>query len=234
MIVEGANAVIEYIKSEKKMTLIEIYENIKHSRKIQIEELAEKKGITIQYVKKRSKNQDGITAIVDEELKLMEFEVFVHESISKNKSIVLILDQVQDPRNLGAIIRSADAFGVDIIILPEHGRARVTETTIKTSTGAISHIPICYVNNLSQAIEKLKKVGYWVYSIDTEGSKTYLEEKYSFKSVILLGSEGFGIRKKVQEKADFTVTIPMSGNVNSLNVSVATGIILSAVHEKIK
>ncbi len=234
MVIEGANAVIEYIKSDKKITLIEIYENIKHSRKVQIEELAEKKGIMVKSVKKRSKNQDGITAIVDEELKLMEIEEFIHESVAKDKSIVLILDQVQDPRNLGAIIRSADAFGVDIIILPEHGSARVTDTAIKTSTGAISHIPLCYVTNLSQAMEKLKKVGYWIYSIDMVGDKTYLEEKYSAKSVILLGSEGFGIRKKVQEKADFTVTIPMSGNVNSLNVSVAAGIILSAVHEKIR
>jgi 23S rRNA (guanosine2251-2'-O)-methyltransferase len=234
MIIEGMNALLEYIKSDKKVELVEIYSNININRKGRVISLCEKNGIPVKMVKKRSKNNEGIVAYIEEALNFVDLDEFIESTYTKEKCIAVLLDNVQDPRNLGAILRSADAFGVDIVIIPELGGSRVTEAAIKTSTGAASHVPICYVGNLGQAVEKLKKANFWTYGADMDGKRDYMQESYSDKTAIIVGSEGFGMRKKIKEKCDFIVNIPMSGHVNSLNVSVAASIILSAVHIKIK
>ena len=145
------------------------------------------------------------------------------------KSIVLILDEIQDPRNFGALIRSAEVFGVKGIIIPERNAVRVNETVVKTSTGAIEHVDIVKVTNISEALLKLKKLDYWVYGAEGEGSKDYSKEKYPSRTALVLGSEGNGIRKKVKENCDVLIKIPMYGKISSLNVSVAGGIILSEI-----
>ena len=122
---------------------------------------------------------------------------------------VLILDGIQDPRNLGALIRSAEIFDVSGIIIPERNSVRINETVVKTSTGAIEYVDIVKVKNISEAIEQLKKLDFWVYGAEASGDKYYYEENYPEKTALVLGSEGSGIRKKVKEYCDILVKIPV-------------------------
>ncbi len=155
-------------------------------------------------------------------------------NISKKKEhpLILILDEIEDPHNFGAIIRSADAFGVDGIIIKKQNQVPVTMIVSKVSTGAIEFMRIAQVANLSVAIEKLKENGYWIYSADGSGNDDYQNIKYDGPVALVVGSEGRGISRLVLKNSDFIIKIPMSGHVNSLNVSVATGILLSRIRNK--
>ena len=150
-------------------------------------------------------------------------------SKKQDKPLILILDEIEDPHNFGAIIRSADAFGVDGIIIKSHNQVLVTPVVSKVSTGAIEFMRIAQVSNISNAIKKLKDNGYWIYAADGSGSTNYQDVKFDGPTVIIVGSEGRGISKLVLENSDVIIKIPMQGHVNSLNVSVATGILLSRI-----
>ncbi|MDK4491221.1 23S rRNA (guanosine(2251)-2'-O)-methyltransferase RlmB, partial [Fusobacterium necrophorum] len=158
-----------------------------------------------------------------------DFDEFLERMAGRSQSILLMLDEIQDPRNFGALIRSAEVFGVDGILIPERNSVRINETVVKTSTGAIEYVPIIKVTNLSNAIEKLKKIDYWVYGAAGEAELSCQEEQYPKKVVLILGNEGTGLRKKVREHCDKLIKIQMRGKINSLNVSVAGGILLSEI-----
>jgi 23S rRNA (guanosine2251-2'-O)-methyltransferase len=143
----------------------------------------------------------------------------------ENKRIV-ILDGIMDPHNLGAIIRSVDAFGFDAVILPKNRSCSVTETAAHVSTGAIEYTKIAYVNSLSAFVEKLKKNGYWICGTDASGQTLMKDIDKSLDLAIIIGSEGFGMSKTLVKACDYLITIPMSGHVNSLNASVSAGIVL--------
>lgn len=148
------------------------------------------------------------------------------ESFIQNKGRILILDGIQDPHNLGAIIRSVDAFGFDLIILPKNRSASVNETVAHTSTGAIEYVNIMYVNSLPNICNKLKSLGYWIVSTDAKGDKEASDISEDLSLAIIIGSEGFGVSKTLLNLADFHLMIPMVGHVNSLNASVSAGIII--------
>lgn len=150
----------------------------------------------------------------------------------KEKPLILILDEINDPHNFGAIIRSCDAFSVDGIIIKNRGQVAVNMTVSKVSTGAINHVKIAMVSNLSNAIKELKDNGYWIYAADGSGKDDYQKQNYDGPTALIMGSEGFGISRLVLENSDIIIKIPMTGHVNSLNVSVATGIILSRIRNK--
>jgi 23S rRNA (guanosine2251-2'-O)-methyltransferase len=144
--------------------------------------------------------------------------------------LLLMLDGLEDPHNLGAILRSADAFGADGIIIKNHSEVQLTGTVAKVSTGAIDYVKVAVVANLSQSIETLKKAGYWVVASDGSATQSYRDVDYKCPIVLVVGSEGFGIAPLVLSHSDFIVKIPMVGHVNSLNASVACGILLSYIH----
>jgi len=146
----------------------------------------------------------------------------------KNLSIsrVLILDSIQDPRNLGACLRSALAFEFDAVIINKDGSSPINEYVFKTSVGAILNLNIFYVTNLSRSINTLKDIGFWVLGLDGNGEGSIFSEKFSSKTAVVLGSEGSGIRKLVKENCDHLIKIPISNKVESLNISVAAGIIM--------
>lgn len=150
-------------------------------------------------------------------------------SICKQKSdpLLLILDGIEDPHNLGAILRSADAFGVDGVLIKNKGEVSLNSTVAKVSTGAIFHVKVATVNNLSRAIQILKRNQFWIVASDGEAKIDYDEVDYSGPMALVVGSEGFGISRLVLENSDFIVKIPMVGHVNSLNASVATALMLS-------
>lgn len=223
----GINPVIEVLKSDKNIEKLEIYKGIKKDTIREILTLASRKNIKVFYTEKRIENSQGVSALISEFDYYVDMIEFLEKVLKKEKSIVVILDQIQDPRNFGAIIRSAECFGVDGIVIQDRNNVKVTETVVKSSTGAIEHVDIIKVTNISDTIDKFKKYGYTVYGAEADGEKYYYEEKYPNKLCLVLGSEGNGMRKKVREHCDKVVKIHLKGEINSLNVSVASGIILS-------
>ena len=143
-----------------------------------------------------------------------------------NTSRVLILDSIQDPRNLGACLRNALAFEFDAVIINKDGSSPINEYVFKTSVGAILNLDIFYVTNLSRSINSLKDIGFWVLGLDGNGEGSIFSEKFSSKTAVVLGSEGSGIRKLVKENCDHLIKIPISTKVESLNISVAAGIVM--------
>lgn len=162
-----------------------------------------------------------------------EIEEYSYESlnniISKNKNkehvSLIMLDGLEDPHNLGAILRTADATGMDAIIIPKNRSVSLNATVAKVSTGAIEHVDVCQVTNLVQTIKELKKAGYWIIGLEMEGSVDYKVQDYLGKIVVVIGSEGKGMSRLVKEECDYMINIPMIGHVTSLNASVSASII---------
>ncbi len=170
-------------------------------------------------------NTQGIIAVKSDH-KYSSLEELISLSKQKQYPLLLILDSVQDTHNLGAILRSAECAGVDGVILTKYNSAPINETVNKTSAGAISYLKICSVNNLSVSIKQLKDNGFWVVGSSLDNSKNYNEVDYKIPVALIVGNEEKGIRKLTADNCDFIVSIPMNGKVQSLNVSVATGILL--------
>jgi 23S rRNA (guanosine2251-2'-O)-methyltransferase len=140
--------------------------------------------------------------------------------------LLVLLDGVEDPHNLGAIIRTAHAAGASAILIPDRRAAGLTEIVAKAAAGAIEHLPVVRVGNVSQTLEMLKKRGFWIYGLDERGTQAYSETDYAQPTVLVLGSEGQGLHQLVKKHCDVLVRIPMAGAISSLNVSVAAGIVL--------
>lgn len=172
---------------------------------------------------KMLKNNQGI--IVD----IHDYEYGKMEDI-KDDNFVVMLDHLEDPHNLGAIIRSCEARGIKNIIIPKDRSVAVNETVIKTSTGAISRVNIILVNNLVNAINTLKKDGFFIYAAEADG-EDYRKVDYADKICLIIGSEGFGLSKFVRQNSDVIISIPMKGKVNSLNASVSAGILIFGIGE---
>jgi 23S rRNA (guanosine2251-2'-O)-methyltransferase len=141
-------------------------------------------------------------------------------------SLIVVLDGVEDPHNLGAILRTADAAGADGVVIPERRAVGVTATVAKASAGASEHLPMAKVTNIARTLEELKEKNLWIVGLDERGTQTYDTLDYNMDCAIVLGSEGKGVHDLVAKKCDFLVSIPMLGKVPSLNVSVAAGVVL--------
>lgn len=148
------------------------------------------------------------------------------ESVAADARLLVVLDGIEDPHNLGAIIRTAHAAGADAVILPQRRAAGLTEAAIKAAAGAVEHIPVARTTNINRLLEDLKEKGYWIYGLDERGEHLYDQVPFSLPSVIVLGSEGKGLHHLVKQHCDFLVRLPMHGKIASLNVSVAAGIML--------
>lgn len=146
-------------------------------------------------------------------------------------ALVLILDSITDPHNLGAILRSCDQFGVNLVILPERRSVQANETVHRISSGAAQYVPISVVTNLNRAIEVLKENGFWVYGADMSGISSY-EVDFAKRTALVMGSEGKGLDFLVRKNCDQIVSIPMQGHIDSLNVSVASGILLYEIRRR--
>jgi 23S rRNA (guanosine2251-2'-O)-methyltransferase len=147
------------------------------------------------------------------------------ESVAEAEMLV-VLDGVEDPHNLGAIIRTAHAAGAGAVIIPERRAASVTDVVAKTAAGALEHLPVVRVTNINRALEELKERGYWIYGLDERGTQAHDQTDYAQRSVLVLGGEGKGLHEQVRKHCDVIVRIPMAGKISSLNVSVAAGVVL--------
>jgi len=166
--------------------------------------------------------------------KYFTIEQIVEKAKQEVKPLILILDTIQDPHNLGAILRTAECAGAHGIILTIHESVTITETVIKTSAGATEHLRICKISNLPQTLDYLKENGFWIAGSSLLEAKDYTEPNYNMPLALIVGNEEKGIRPIVQKKCDFLIKIPMTGKIQSLNVSVATGILLFEINRKRK
>lgn len=170
----------------------------------------------------------GVIAII-KPYEYLDLESLIKKTKSKDIPVIVLLDGINDPQNMGAILRSCDVFDVSGVIIPKYNQVPLNATVAKTSAGAINYVPVCLVSNLNQAIDKLKENGFWVVSTDGSAKTSYSELKYDFPCALVIGSEGQGVSKLVLKNSDYIVKIPQSGHVNSLNASVAAGILLSRI-----
>jgi len=148
------------------------------------------------------------------------------EQVLEGAQLLVVLDGVEDPHNLGAIVRTAHAAGASAILVPDRRAAGLTETVAKAAAGALEHLPVVRVGNISQTLEGLKKKGYWIYGLDERGDHLYSETDFTRPTVVVLGGEGLGLHQLVKKHCDVLLRIPMAGVIASLNVSVAAGIVL--------
>lgn len=176
----------------------------------------------------KNPSHQGFVAIC-REWKNWSLSELISASKQSQYPLLLLLDGIEDPHNLGAILRSADAFGVDGILMKKRGEVPLTPTVAKVSTGAICYEKVCVVPNLSQAMKELQKNGFWVVATDGEAKTSYDAIDYKCPIALVVGSEGFGVSRLLLRDSDFIVKIPMAGHVNSLNASVATGIFLAEI-----
>jgi len=147
------------------------------------------------------------------------------ESVAGSELLV-VLDGVEDPHNLGAIVRTAHAAGAGAIIIPERRAVGITDVVAKAAAGALEHLPVVRVTNVNRTLEELKRQGMWIYGLDERGTESYDKVDYAARSVLVLGGEGGGLHEQVRKNCDVLVRIPMAGQISSLNVSVATGVVL--------
>lgn len=229
MIIYGKNSVLESLKSDLTINKLMILKNGHGFEKII--ELAKEKGVRIEFVErnildKQIQNNQGVVAFAT------DFKYSTVDEILQSKKgehpFVVILDGIEDPHNLGAIIRSAECAGVDGIIIPSRRAVQVNETVIKTSVGAINNVKIASVVNINQSIDYLKKQGLWIYGFDMGGKNVY-SQNLNGPIGIVIGGEGKGISKLTLEKCDEVVSFPLFGKINSLNASVACGLALYEV-----
>ena len=234
-LIEGRNPVIEAIKSDRQIDKIMISNSSKEGSIKKVIALAKEKNIIIQYVDKnkldeisQSHSHQGVIAKVSEYKYFELDEVIENIKRKSEEAFIIILDEITDPHNFGSIIRTADAVGAHAIIVPKRRSVHITPIVAKSSAGAVEYVPICKVTNIVNTIKKLKQEGLWIAAADMDGQVFY-EQNLKGPLGVVIGSEGFGISRLVKENCDFTVKMPMIGNVTSLNASVAGGILLYEV-----
>lgn len=227
MILYGANPVLEAIRSHPERVRYIAVAREHSGRMVKLIDEAKEAGIEVRFLPMQQVNKlagrgvhNGVVAEVAEGA-YADF----HEAVeSEETAFVLILDGITDPQNLGAILRVADGFGVDLVVVPEHDSAGLTAVAIKASAGASEWVPLSRVTNLARSIELLKEKGFWVYAAGADGDRAD-QIDFSGRVAIVMGGEGKGVRRNVQEHCDRTVRIPMLGHVASFNVATAAAVL---------
>ena len=241
--VEGRNAVLELLESGRDINKILVANGEKHGSIHKILAIAKERKIIVTEIEKNKLNQiaqtpnnQGVIAIVPP-YDYCEVEDILDEAKRKNeKPFILILDGIEDPHNLGSIIRTAETAGVHGIIIPKRRAASVNSTVSKVSAGAVEYMKIARVNNINETIRYLKEQDVWICGTDMDTDTIYTKQDYKMPIAIVIGSEGFGMSRLVKENCDALIKIPMKGKTTSLNASVSCGIIIYEVirQKKIK
>ena len=236
--VEGRNAVLELIESGKDINKIYIEKGEKQGSINKILAKANERKILVTEIDKQkfrqmsqTPNAQGIIAIVPPFDYCDVYDIIDLAKERNEDPFILILDGIEDPHNLGSIIRTAETAGVHGIIIPKRRAASVNSTVNKVSAGAVEHMKIARVNNINETINTLKKEGIWICGTDMDTNKYYYNQDLTGALAIVIGSEGFGMSRLVKENCDFLIKIPMKGKITSLNASVSAGIV---VYEAVK
>ncbi len=233
--VVGRNALKELLASERDIEKIFVKKGELEGSLVQLVGIAKERKIPVLEVDKQRLdslscgiNNQGVVAIASERNYSSVEDILAYAEEKGEKPFVIVLDGVEDPHNLGAIIRSAECTGAHGVIIPKRRAVGLTGVVERASAGALEHMRVAKVTNLTSAIEELKKKGLWIFAADM-GGDAYYDTDMTCAAAIVLGSEGFGISRLVKENCDITVSIPLKGQVNSMNVSCAAAVILSEV-----
>lgn len=250
-IITGFHSIEEKVRAGKNQSNLKIFYSKAGPRVKKIVEAAEKTGIKVLQVE--NAKLDEMVSGLDETLRdhrgivmkienisanasnLINFDTWIKSVGSEEKRLtVVVLDKVTDPHNVGAILRSCDQFGASLVVIPEHNSASDiagNEVIGRTSAGASAWVPVAIVNNLVRAVEQLKEAGFWIYGADA-GGETLGKIDFPEKTCVIMGSEGTGIAQLLEKKCDTIVSIPTCGKIDSLNVSVAAGVLLYELYRR--
>lgn len=234
--IEGRNAVFEALSAGRALDKIFISETVRPGGVKKIFDLAREKGVPVQTVKpqkisllEQTESSQGVVAICSAASYARLEDLFKRAEEKNHSPFIIIADEITDPHNLGAIIRSANAAGADGVIIPKNRAAGLDAVAMKTSAGAAHHTPVVRVTNLVQTAEELKERGVWIVGADMAGEKSLFDENLTGSIALVIGSEGKGISRLLKEACDFLVQIPMLGEIESLNASVAAAIMMYEV-----
>jgi len=228
----GRNPVLEHLKERpERIDKILLRDNVRGRETDQIQKLASASRIPVTFIPGNKLNElvgnvndQGVAALVSP-IDYLDFHEWLDGLNPDAGTAVLLLDEIEDPHNFGAILRSAAAAGITAVLVPKHRQAPVTAAVFKTSAGTAGRIPIVRAGNLNQAILELKENGFWIAGLDTRSHSTLWEMETTVPMAFVIGSEGSGIRKRTMEHCDFHYTIPMSNGVESLNASVSAALV---------
>src|SRR6201988_5473849 len=230
----GIHAVKEALEAERPIDRVVIAKGRQDTRIEEIVQLARKKTIPLRFDDRsqldrlaNSKDHQGVVALAAARPAAALEEILASANQARGQiGLIILLDGVEDPHNLGAIVRTALAAGAHGVVIPERRAAGLTDTVARASAGALSHLPVAKVTNLVRAMEELKEAGYWLVGLDEAAEKSYTEVDYTSPTGIVMGGEGGGLHELTRKRCAFVASLPARGPVKSLNVSVATGVVL--------
>lgn len=227
MVLAGIHPVREALRANRTLDRVLIARGTGGARLQEIIDLCRERGISVRFEPRealdRASNQANHQGIVAYGAARQYAEI---GDLSPTARLVVVLDGIEDPHNLGAIIRTAHAAGADAVVSPERRAAGLTETVAKAAAGALEHLQVIRVTNINRLLEDLKSRGFWIYGLDERGREVYSDVDYAQPTALVLGGEGHGLHEQVRKHCDFVIRIPMAGAISSLNVSVAAGIVL--------
>lgn len=240
-LVEGKNAVIEALRANRPINKVLVAEGINQRGMQEIYRLARELGVPVQQVDRRkldavarTQGHQGVIAQASPKAYVDIDEILTAAAQSPCPPLLVLLDDLEDPHNLGAILRSADAAGAHGVVIPKRHGVPLTAAVAKASAGAVEYVPVARVGNMVQTIDDLKGKGIWVAGATMEAIKPHYEEDFSGPLALVIGGEGNGLSRLVKEKCDFLVRIPMQGRLNSLNAAVSASILLfEAVRQRL-
>jgi 23S rRNA (guanosine2251-2'-O)-methyltransferase len=223
----GIHPVVEALRARRPLDRVLIAKGIAGSRVQEIIDLSRKNSTPLRFEERSALDRLAGSAAHQGVVALGAAKQYAEiEAVIGDARMLVVLDGVEDPHNLGAVIRTAHAAGADAVIVPERRAAGLTETVAKAAAGALEHLPVVRVTNINRTLEDVKKRGFWIYGIDERGDQDYSQMDYADRSVLVFGAEGKGLHQMVRQHCDVLVRIPVTGKISSLNVSVATGVVL--------
>ena len=225
-VLSGIHPVVEALRTKRPLDRVLVAQGAGGPRLQEVIDLARQAGVPVRFEQRPSLDRLAGTPAHQGVVALGAAQKYADLDAISNAEMLVVLDGVEDPHNLGAIIRTAHAAGSSGIVIPERRAAGVTDVVAKAAAGAIEHLPVIRVTNINRALEDLKKRGYWIYGLDERGAEDYGRVEYNEPTVLVLGGEGKGLHEQVRKHCDVLVRIPMAGKISSLNVSVAAGIVL--------
>jgi 23S rRNA (guanosine2251-2'-O)-methyltransferase len=233
-IIYGINPVLEALKADRQtLNKIMIAEGKERASFHTLRQLARERGIPVHFHPKEALNKlagtehhQGVLGISAASFYSTWEDLLQEVRLAQGQAVVLILDSIEDPQNLGSLIRTAEACGAQGMIIPKDRAVGITPTVVKASAGAVVHLPVVRVTNLANTLEELKKEGFWIVGADPRGDQNLYAMKFDMNVGLVIGSEGKGIRPLLLKKCDYRITIPMKGKVSSLNAAIAGAVIL--------
>lgn len=223
----GVHAVLEALKAGRPLSRVSIARGISGPRIQQVIDLCRELHVPVRFEPREALDRLAGASTHQGVVGVGASQTYAAlEDVMPGAECLVVLDGVEDPHNLGAIIRTAHAAGAAAVVIPERRAVGLTETVAKSAAGALEHLPVARVGNTGQALEMLKRNGFWIYGLDERGEQDYDRVGYASPTAFVLGGEGHGLHQLVKKRCDFLVRIPMAGPISSLNVSVAAGVVL--------